>query len=154
MSRTISVGVVGAKHWSYPAGVMAKCLNQITEGQKTKIPLGVFHDAQLFLKVVLGRETGTHFDNPPARLNAHVIAWDVLNTCPDLRTHMIKGADGHFLRFAEFLESLEGQPTVPLNEGWGKQPLVPLSTEDQKTATDLRDFFAALSKKGEREGRR
>ncbi|MDP2933224.1 MAG: hypothetical protein Q8N81_03765, partial [bacterium] len=126
--------MVGAKHWSYPALAMAKCLDQIIKGQKTKIPLGVFHDAQLFLKVVLGRKTGTHFDNPPAQVNAFGIAWDVLNNCPNLRSRTRKGAEGHFLKFAEFLESLEGQPTVPLNEGRGKQPLVPLSTEDQKKA--------------------
>ena len=153
MSRTISVGVVGAKHWLYPAAVMEMRLDQIIKGQKIKIPLGVLHDAQLFFKVVLGRKTGSHFDNGPAQLNAPVIAWNVLNNCPDLRTHTRKEADGHFRRFAKFLESLESQPTVPLNEGFAKQPSVPLGEEDQKTANDLRDFFAALVKKAEREDR-
>jgi hypothetical protein len=152
MSRTISVGVVGAKHWSYPAAVMAKRLDQIARGRKIKIPLGVFHDARLFLNVVLGRETSTHYDNPPARINAHAIALRALNDCPTLQFHTLEGVNRHLLRFAEFLESLEGQPTVPLNRGWSKQPLVPLNTEDQKTANDLRDFFASLSKRGEQEG--
>lgn len=157
MSRTPDIGVVGVKYWAYMATVMESCLDIIVKGYETKIPAGVFSDALLFFKVVLERETGTHFDNPLARINAHIIAWEVLNDCAALQSHTscvtLEEANGHFRRFAEFLESLEKQPTVPLGEGFAKQPLVPLGTEDQKTATDLRDFFTALLRKDAGEGR-
>lgn len=153
MSRTPNIGVVGVKYWAYMAEVMAGCLGGAVKGERPIIPINVFRDAWRFFGVVLGKETrDIIFDNnPPAQSNAYVIAWDVLNDCPSLRSDTLKGADGHFRRFAEFLESLEGQPTVPLGEGWGKQPAVPLSEEDQKTASDLRDFFAALVRKSDRD---
>ena len=140
MSRTISLGVVRTKYRSYMAHVMTSELNLILRNLKTEIPINVLFEAKKFFKIVLGQKTDdAMFDNQPARSNAYAIAWDVLNTCPDLRTYTRKGADGHFLRFAKLLEKL------------GK--LATLDKEDKKTANDLRDFFAALSRKGERESR-
>lgn len=154
MSRTTSLGVVGAEHWSYPAGAMAKCLDRIIKGQQAvKIPINVFGDARLFFKVVLSRKTGTFFDNLPARSHAHALAWEILTDCPILQSHTLEETDGHFRRFSDFLKSLADQPTVPLGKGWCKQPTVPLSKRDQKTAIDLRDFFTALLRKDARESR-
>jgi len=131
MSRTISVGVVGVKYWEYMANAMVKCLDRIIIKAELKIPLGVLHDAKKFFKIVLGQKTGdTMFDNPPARLNAHVIAWDVLKNRPDQISRTKKWADVHFRRFAKLLEKL-GEP-------------VALDEKDKKTVYDLRDFFAAL----------
>ena len=142
MSRIPLIGVVGAKHWSSMANAMVECLDPIIiKGQKTKIPLGVFYDAKNFFKIVLGQKTGdTMFDNHLAQLNAHVIAWEVLNNCrPDLISPTREEADGHFLRFVKLLEKL-GEPAA-------------LGEEDKKTVYDLRDFFTALLRKGAREGR-
>jgi hypothetical protein len=134
---------------------MAKCLDQIIKGQQVIIPINVLGDARVFFGVVLGKETSNPIfnNNPPAQVNAFGIAWNVLKECPNLRPCTRKEGEGYFLKFAEFLEGLKNQPTVPLNKGWGKQSLVPLGTEDQKTANDLRDFFAALARKAEREDR-
>lgn len=153
MSRTFLIGVVGAKHWECMADAMARCLDQIIKGQKTKIGLGILYDALLFFKVVLGKETGTCFDNPPARRQAHALAWEILRDCPDLRSHTPEETDEHFRKFAGFLISLADQPTVSSNKGRYKQPAVPLDERNKKTATDLRDFFAALLRKATGESR-
>lgn len=154
MSRTPNIGVVGVKHWAYMAAAMVECLDQIIKGQQgVKIPINVLRDALLFFRVVLEQETGTHFDNHLARSHALVLAWEILNDCPVLQSHTLGEADKRFRRFAKFLENSENQPTVPLGRGFGKQPVVPLSRGNQKTVTDLRDFFAALLRKDAREGR-
>ena len=144
MSHTPLIGVVGVKYWASMANAMVECLDPIIiKGQKTKIPLGVLYDAKKFFKIVLGQKTGdTMFDNPPAQSNAHVIAWNILSNCRNLRSHMKKGADGHFLRFAKLLEKL-GEPVV-LDE---------MDKKDQKTVYDLRDFFNALLRQDDRRGR-
>jgi len=151
MSRTPDIGVVGVKYWSYMAEVMAGCLDQIIKGQKTEIPINVFRDALLFFRITLEQKTGTFFDNPVAQINAYVIAQEILRDCPLLSPHTLEEAKNHLRRFAEFLKSLEGQPTIPVGEGFAKQPLVPLGVEDRKTANDLRDFFAALVRKSDRD---
>lgn len=148
MSRTSRIGVVGAGFWSEMARVMEGCLDLIIKGREAKIPLGALYDALLFFRVVLSRKTGnTMFDNLQARGHAHLLAWKILNDCPALRSHTKREADWHFHEFADFLKSIADRPAVPFdNGGWYKQLTVPLSKRKQKTATDLRDFYAALLK--------
>ncbi len=151
MSRTPNIGVVRTEYWSYMAAAMASCLEQIINGQRTEIPINVFRDALLFFKITLEQKTGTFFDNPLAQMNAYVIAQEILCDCPLLSPHTPEETKNHLRRFAEFLESLENQPTIPFGKGFAKQPVVPLGTDDQKAATDLRDFFAALVRKNDRD---
>ncbi len=155
MSRAPLVGVVKVRYWVYMAIVMAECLNQIIEGKKEiKIPVNILHDARLFFKIVLGQRTGdTMFDNQPAQTNARIIAWDILNDCSFLKSGALEEKDGYIYRFAEFLESLEKQPTVPFGSGWCKQLVVPLDEKNKKTVADLHDFFKALLRKDARESR-
>jgi hypothetical protein len=153
MSRTPNIGVVGVKHWSCMAAIMAACLEEISNGREIVIPAGVLRDAQLFFNIVLERETGTHFDNPPARIRAHTLAWEILNDCPVLQAHTLKEANGRFHRFAKFLKKLEKQPLARFDKGWARQPSPSWARKNKKTAEDLRDFFAALLRKDAREGR-
>ncbi len=146
MSRTIAIGVVGAGYWSDMARVMEGCLDLIIRSREVKIPLGVLYNALLFFRVVLSRKTGnTMFDNLPARGHAHLLAWKILNDCPALRSHTKREADWRFHEFADFLKSIADRPALPFDKGgWYKQPVVPLNKRKQKTAKDLRDFYAAL----------
>ena len=142
MSRTPDIGVVGVRYWAYMAEVLTTCLDQIINGQWVKIPVNVLGDAQRFFSIILERTTGdVTFDHPLARTYAQAIALEILNNCYSLQSHALEEANRHFHRFAKFLEVLKQQPAVPPND------------EDKKTATDLRDFFAALLRKNARKSR-
>ncbi len=117
MSRTPNIGVVKVGYWSYAASAMIECLNLIISNQVIIIPRYVLYDAWKFFQIVLEHETGdATFDNPLARINAQVIVSEILNDCPVLQSRTLKEANGHFRRFAEFLEELKQQPVVPLND--------------------------------------
>ena len=81
MSRTMAVGVVGPSHWAYMAKVMAEALNKAVQKSllvKTDIPAGVLFDAahlsRLILEEARFRQGGEVPSNPPATINAYVIA--------------------------------------------------------------------------------
>ncbi len=137
MSRTPLIGVVGAEYWSYMAGIMATCLDRIARGGTYILPLGVFYDARKFFNVVLRKETGdTMFDNPPARQCAHALAWEVLNSCDELRCATEELANCHFQKFAALLDKL------------GKETRESLNPDELKTAEELQIFFFALYQLG------
>lgn len=137
MSYTRSVGVVGAEYWSYPALITATCLGRITR-RGVRIPPNVLCDARKFFDVVLGRKTGdTMFDNPPARQCAHALAWEVLNSCDELRCVTEELANYYFQEYAALLEKLKQ-----------KRVRIPLSLRELEIAKELQKFFTALYKLG------
>ncbi len=78
MSGTI--GVVGPSYWSYVAAVMAEVLRvavQKNSLKKTDIPTGVLADALRFSKLVLEKFELPASSNPPATLNAYIMAMKV-----------------------------------------------------------------------------
>lgn len=77
MSRTVAVDVVGPEYWSYMAVVMAEQLDGVARSRRTipeNLPRGVYADATRFFRLVL-QEVGVQPPkNPPASINAYVIA--------------------------------------------------------------------------------
>ena len=90
MSQTISVGVVGPSHWAYMASVMAEKLRHIQTAGFTngnEIPVGVYHDANEFYKLVLEAAGDSAPKNPPASINAYAIAADAVRAvCSNVHT--------------------------------------------------------------------
>lgn len=81
MSETISVGVVGPSHWVYMAKVMAEVLGKVVQNPRlviVDIPVGVLHGAVQFSKLVLEGVEPFSSPNPPASLNAFVMAKKVM----------------------------------------------------------------------------
>ena len=81
MSQTMSVGVVGPSHWVYMATVMAECLENVARTNRiepNEIPVGVYWDALEFSGLALQATGDAVPDNPPASINAYVIAADAL----------------------------------------------------------------------------
>lgn len=140
MSEIISVGVVGRSYWSYMAIVIAKCLERIIDVKRIEyrdIPQGVYKDARQFFGLVLQAAGDTVAENPPASLNAYVIAMDTATSVaqPILATR---------LKFREFLERLSSfldQLEEPHQ----------LTREELETADILRKFFLQLHHDGEKE---
>ena len=139
MSQTISVGVVGPSYWSYMATVMAECLEKIIQVKRIEsgdLPKGVYNDAHRFFSLVLQAAGNTLPENPPASINAYVIAADAVRSfqsAPQTRQELEKCLE-HYLRFTD-----------------GMQQLHDLNKEEVKTAEGLRKFFLWLQQQGEAE---
>src|SRR5436309_2500997 len=95
MSDTISVDVVGPSHWAFVATVMADCLEEVARLRSTRsdlVPKRVYSDAKEFFRLVLQSVGSGVPDNPPASLNAYVIAADALrnssNSFPQTRQEL------------------------------------------------------------------
>jgi hypothetical protein len=140
MSQTISVGVVGPSHWAYMATVMAECLEEIAKTHRVPenaVPAGVYQDALEFAQLAV-QATGTSVpDNPPASLNAYVIASDVLRGSSQESSQTSGDINEQLKRYEAFLRTLNSPRE--LNE------------DDIGIADPLRRFFVRLKEEGESE---
>ena len=138
MSKTVSVGVVGPSHWAYMASVMAAKLQQMVDAKRTldgQIPVGVYRDAREFYKLVLEAAGDDTPANPPASINAYVLAADA-----------VRAARADASR-ADVEQTLGSQYTLLNN----LQRSSVLSEDELKTLSSLRAFFLWLKEEGESE---
>jgi hypothetical protein len=136
VSETISVGVVGPSHWSYMAAVMAQRLEAVVERRRLEardIPLGVYLDAKKFFDLVLQEVGGGPRENPPASINAYVIA-----------AHAVREAQS-MPAAQDVKPSLEEYSRLLL----GLQQPRDLTVDELNTAGALRKFFLQLRKAGQ-----
>jgi hypothetical protein len=123
------------------ATVMAECLEKILAEDgivcSDSVPAGVQQDALRFLKLVLEATGEGGPDNPPASLNAYVIASGALIQSSPEATRTRDEIDVQLKRYEALLEKL-GTP--------GR-----LDGEDQALANSLRSFFLRLKEDGESE---
>ena len=140
MSQTISVGVVGPSHWAYMATVMAECLEEIAKIHRVPenaIPAGVYQDALDFAQLAV-QATGTSIpDNPPASLNAYVIASDVLRWSSQESSQTSEEINKQLKLYETFLRSLE-KPRE-------------LNDDEIRLVDSLGRFFVRLKEEGESE---
>jgi hypothetical protein len=138
MSDTLSIDVVGPSYWAYMATVMADCLEDISRSKEIrpeKVPQGVYRDAKKFFELVMQSVSKDLPENPPASLNAYVIAayavkdssQDELTTLKDLGDRL----DG----YSKLLHRLNKADN--------------LDEQDVQTAKDLKQFFRELAQAGE-----
>lgn len=136
MSETISVGVVGPSHWSYMAAVMAQRLGVVVERRRLEagdIPKGVYLDAKKFFHLVLEEVDGEPPENPPASINAYVIAADAVRGAQS-----VPAAQDVKQSLREYSGLLSGLQT-PRD----------LTVDELNTAGALRRFFLQLRKAGQ-----
>lgn len=140
MSDTISVDVVGPSHWAFMATVMAECLEKFIDTREvvpSDIPQGVYDDALDFFDLVMGAARGTLAEDPPASINAYVIATDALTGSLKPVPETSEALVSNLGRYAGFMGSLTEAHA--------------LSPDEVETAGSLRDFFRSLAKAGEAE---
>lgn len=141
MSDTIAVDVVGPSYWSYMATVMAECLGDFLKEAKVEpaeIPPAVYEGAQEFFALVLQAAGDVFPENPPASINAYVIASDALRgvskpypaTTQDLRVHLQE--------YSNFINALS-------------KPHLLTEPEQIRLAGSLKEFFSRLAQDGETE---
>ena len=138
MSKTVSVGVVGPSHWAYMASVMATKLQKMVDAKRTladQIPVGVYRDAREFYRLVLEAAGDDTPANPPASINAYVLAADA-----------VRAARADASR-ADVEQTLGSQYTLLNN----LQRSSVLSEDELKTLSSLRAFFLWLKEEGESE---
>jgi hypothetical protein len=140
MSMTHSIGVVGPSHWSYMAGVLSERLEKaIDHGviEPNTIPRGVHRDAQEFFRLILQAFGGVPPENPPASMNAFVIASDVMRGFSAGKRETLQELKQRFSRFADIVNGLSDAREIEENE----LPLL----------RDLQKFFCRLHEEGESE---
>lgn len=140
MSDTLSIDVVGPSYWTYMATVMADCLEQISSSKQVRannIPSGVYRDAKSFFKLVMQSVGKDLPENPPASLNAYVIA-----------AYAVKESSDQELKTLDSLEEVLDDYSKLLNrlDKPGK-----LKEHEIDTARDLQQFFRELAQAGEAE---
>jgi hypothetical protein len=138
MSDTLSIDVVGPSYWTYMATVMADCLESIAATKRVQpIPLGVYKDAQSFFKLVM-QSAGTELpENPPASLNAYVIAAYAVKDSLDNEPKSLDSLGEVLEDYSNLLSRLDR--AGELNE------------RELETAKDLQQFFRELAQAGEAE---
>lgn len=135
---TISIGVVGAAHWAYMAEVLATRLGDAVSKGKIdlkKIPRGILKEAQEFFGLVIQAIGDNLPDNPPASMNAYVIAADTVKCSPETNAESAIEIDIRLKAYHQFLTQLTDSGD--------------LSGRQLQTAKDLRDFFIHLQLKGQ-----
>jgi hypothetical protein len=140
MSQTMSIGVTGPSHWSFMAGVMADRLQKIATLGRVEagvIPGGIYNDARQLLRLVLQAADDGIPDNPPASINAYVIALDAMKgvsqSLPKTRRELKERLD----EYLAFVCSLREQRT--------------LAGKEVDIAKSLAQFFQKLHEDGESE---
>jgi hypothetical protein len=139
MSQTISIGVVGASHWTYMATVMAEWLEQFIKTNKPEdeIPKGVYKSALRFFDLVLQAANGTVPTNPLASINAYLIAADAIAGSTHSHTSTRHELRSRLEEFKLFLDQL---PTTKK-----------LDKHTKSVAIALEEFFNNLADEGEAE---
>lgn len=137
MSMTIPVGVVGPSYWGYMAREMSNHLESVVHSKSIQgnVPRGVYYSALEFFKLVVPVVSHQVPENPPASMNAYMIAADVVRNSPGDRG--IKRNDlGDRLRgYLDLVKRLDSPGT--------------LNDEEVKRAQGLKCFFSKLAQKGE-----
>lgn len=143
MPEILSFDGVGPSYWSYMANVMAECLSKILEtkrieGELGGVPKGVYRAAQDFFRLVLEAAGDALPDDPPASINAYMIATEsmrrslraVPQTSPELESYL--------KQYSSFIdERLQHKGN--------------LTDEELLTATSLQKFFLRLAQDGDAE---
>ena len=140
MSQTISVGVVGPSHWAYMAAVMAECLEKIAQTNRiepNQAPLGVYYDAVEFSRLALQATGKLLPDNPPASINAYMIAADLMRKSSVDLSGSREDVDNRLEKYAAFVVSLNAPRE--------------LEPSDRELVDSLRIFFLRLKEEGESE---
>lgn len=139
MSQTLTVGAVGASHWTYTAGVMARCLEQVIISRQTplQIPKNVQRGAKRFLGLALQETSDQLPENPAASINAFKIAADAASETPSSAPKTREELGTRLGEYLGFIDRLN-QPGA-------------LGTEELETAKALRRFFLCVYRDGEAE---
>ena len=140
MSRTTAIGVVGPSFWSYMASVMAERLVQVVQAKHVEsgiVPKGVHSDAKEFFRLVLQAAQDTFTENPPASINAYLIAADAVKGA----SQTIRGDHDEVRKCLEHYSEFVKQLETPHK----------LEEDEQKTAQELRNCFLRLQQEGENE---
>jgi hypothetical protein len=140
MSDTLSIDVVGPSYWTYMATVMADCLERISISQEVlpnSIPSGVYRDAKSFFGLVMQSAGKDLPENPPASLNAYVIAAYAVKESSDEEPKTLESLAELLEDYSTLLNRLD-RPGE-LNE------------HEVNTAKDLQQFFRELAQAGEAE---
>jgi len=122
------------------AAAMADCLGAVVNAKQIPqdaVPLGVYHDALEFSRLALQATGSSIPDNPPASLNAYVIAADVLRRSSQELPHTREEVNSRLQQYVDFLQALQ----TPRS----------LTDDDRELADSLRSFFARLKEEGESE---
>lgn len=137
MSISTSMDTVDASYWTYVAAVMVERLDKIISTRRVRlkdIPKSVLRDAEEFFRLVLEASGDSTPDNPPASINAYLIATDVAREASPAIPDGTK-IEGALEKYAKLLEKL-------------KVPHV-LDEKELSLAQDLRRFFVQLHQSGE-----
>jgi hypothetical protein len=140
MSDTLSIDVVGPSYWAYMATVMADCLEEISRSKRIRhnqVPLGVYRDAKKFFQLVMQSVRKDPPDNPPASLNAYVIAAYAVKGSSDEDLTTLKDLGDRLKGYSKLLDRLNQAGS--------------LNQQDAQTAKDLKQFFRELAQVGEAE---
>lgn len=140
MSDTLSIDVVGPSYWAYVATVMAECLEKVCHTKRIAphlIPKGVYRDAKDFFRLVLESAGDSIPENPPASLNAYVIATDAIMSSAHSLPNTREGLGDRLEEYAELVDRLNTPG--------------PLTADEVETARALQSFFAKLAQAGEAE---
>jgi hypothetical protein len=137
MSRTVAVDVVGPEYWSYMAVVMAEHVGRMATSHHidpATLPKGVYADAKRFFRLVLQEVADRPPQNPPASINAYVIAADAA-----------KGSGAFPIPQEHFKQLLEKYWALIEDLETPRE----LTEQDVQTAEGLHRFFLRLHEAGE-----
>lgn len=138
MSQTISVNVFEPGYWSYMAAVMAEQLRETIESRQvdpSRIPKGVYGDAQRFFQLVLGAVGDSAPDNPPASINAYLVAADVVRESSRSTRIGRRELGSRLQQYSLFVDGLT--------------QCHHLSEEELGTAATVKEFFEQLHRDAE-----
>ena len=138
MSDTLSIDVVGPSYWAYVATVMADCLEEVYRTKRIEpnlVPKGVYRDAKDFFRLVLESAGDDIPENPPASLNAYVIATDAIMSSAHSFPNTREALGDRFEEYAELVDRLNSPRQ--------------LTSDEVETAKALNSFFAKLAQAGE-----
>jgi hypothetical protein len=122
------------------ASVMVASFKKIVHMSRIElgdVPKGVQNDAQRFFNLVLQAAGDNLPDNPPASVNAYVIAADAVKES----SHSVLKTRQEFQHYLQRLSDFVGNLQLPRD----------LTEEELETAQDLRKFFLQLHRRGEAE---
>lgn len=142
MSRTPSIGVVGPSYWLYMAALTADCLEKVVRRKRIEFGVlqkGVHLDVLEFFRLVLPAAGELLPENPPASINAYIIAAKIVRKITPSATITHQEIEEIFKRYLQFCDRLQ----VPAD----------LTDEEVETAENLRKFFIQLCREGENEAR-
>lgn len=136
MSKAMSVDVYEPQYWSYMAAVMSDRLRGAVASKRVEgddLPLGVYRDSQRFFQLVLDATEGRPPKNPPASVNAYVLAADVVRSQSESKDRT--GVAFRLKQYAQFVTGLSNTRD--------------LKPEEVRLAEELGQFFDELHREAE-----